>query len=53
MNVLGARSVRAAALFCPLVEEPEREAGPAAMGHPPKVNVKLELLGHRYTTGHK
>ena len=35
VRVLGARSVRAAALFCPLVEEPEREAGPAAMGHPP------------------
>ena len=34
-HVLGARSVRAAALFCPLVEEPEREAGPAAMGPPP------------------
>ena len=34
-KVLGARSVRAAALFCPLVEEPEREAGPAAMGPPP------------------
>ena len=33
--VLGARRVRAAALFCPPVEEPEREAGPAAMGHPP------------------
>ena len=33
--VLGARSVRAAALFCPLVEEPEREAGPAAMPPPP------------------
>jgi hypothetical protein len=33
--LLGARSVRAAALFCPLVEEPEREAGPAAMGPPP------------------
>ena len=30
-RVLGARIVRAAALFCPLVEEPEREAGPAAM----------------------
>ena len=27
--------MRAAALFCPPVEEPEREAGPAAMGHPP------------------
>ena len=25
-RVLGARIVRAAALFCPLVEEPEREA---------------------------
>ena len=35
MCVLGARRVRAAALFCPPVEEPEREAGPAAMGHPP------------------
>ena len=35
MFVLGARRVRAAALFCPPVEEPEREAGPAAMGHPP------------------
>ena len=33
--MLGARRVRAAALFCPPVEEPEREAGPAAMGHPP------------------
>ena len=33
--VLGARSVRAAALFCPLVEEPGREAGPAAMPPPP------------------
>ena len=32
---LGARRVRAAALFCPPVEEQEREAGPAAMGHPP------------------
>ena len=27
--------MRAAALFCPPVKEPEREAGPAAMGHPP------------------
>ena len=35
-QVLGARRVRAAALFCPPVEEPEREAGPAAMGHPPR-----------------
>ena len=35
VRVLGARRVRAAALFCPPVEEPEREAGPAAMGHPP------------------
>ena len=34
-SVLGARRVRAAALFCPPVKEPEREAGPAAMGHPP------------------
>ena len=34
--MLGARRVRAAALFCPPVEEPEREAGPAAMGHPPR-----------------
>ena len=26
--------VRAAALFCPWAEEPGRETGPAAMGHP-------------------
>ena len=33
--MLGARRARAAALFCPPVKEPGREAGPAAMGHPP------------------
>ena len=27
--------VRAAALFCSWAEEPGRETGPAAMGHPP------------------
>ena len=26
--------LRAAALFCPRAEEPGRETGPAAMGHP-------------------
>ena len=29
------KGCRVATLFCPPVEEPRREAGPAAMGHPP------------------
>ena len=29
------KGCRVATLFCPPVEEPKREAGPAAMGHPP------------------
>ena len=41
--VLGARIVRAAALFCPLVEEPEREAGPAAMP-PPRGEASMGFM---------
>ena len=43
--MLDARRVRAAALFCSPVKEPEREAGPAAMAHgPPPVGKRAWAL---------